>query len=275
MDLLALGLPLWWLQIVAFVFGLIIGSFLNVYIYRFNTGKSLAGRSHCLSCGMPLRWFDLFPLLSFLLLRSRCRVCGCRIPARYFAVELLTGLLFVATLTLSTDLWEVLVWFAILSVLVVILVYDINHFIIPDALTQSVLLLALLEKGYEITQGSSFETIGFDLLAALLGAGFFLFLFAVSRGKWLGFGDVKLAFPLGVLVGYGSVFSFIVLSFWIGAAMSLGIILYQQLKRGQALLQLRSTHLTMKSAVPFAPFLIAGCLTVLFTHFDVLTIFYF
>jgi len=87
--------PLWWWVVTAFGFGVIIGSFLNVLIYRFHTGKSLSGHSHCLSCGTRLCWFELLPLVSYLGLRGRCRTCGCRIPNRYFLVEFATGMAFV------------------------------------------------------------------------------------------------------------------------------------------------------------------------------------
>jgi leader peptidase (prepilin peptidase) / N-methyltransferase len=268
--------PLWLLQLIAFGFGVIIGSFLNVYIYRFHTGKSLAGSSHCLSCGTNLRWFELFPLLSYLALRARCLTCGCRIPSRYFLVELATGLLFALTLTLTLEVALVLLWWFILSVLVVIVVYDLYHFIIPDKLTILLTIAALVFQGYAfLVHGVSLETIGWTVLAALGGSAFFLFLWVISKGRWLGFGDVKLAFPLGLLVGPTAVFSFVVLSFWIGAIISLGIIAWSWLGRGKDGLHLPSRSLTMKSAVPFAPFLVASGLVTLFTSFNVLALFSF
>lgn len=268
--------PLWLLQLIAFGFGVIIGSFLNVYIYRFHTGRSLGGSSHCLSCGTPLRWFELFPLVSYMILRGRCRTCGCRIPSRYFLVEILTGLLFVAALTITLDPVSLLWWWLILSILVIITVYDLYHFIIPDRLTLALTLLATGLLGYETWQASApWLSLGYSALAALGGSAFFFLLWKVSDGKWLGFGDVKLAFPLGLLVGPPLVFSFVVLSFWIGAAISLLILAYGQLSRGKAPLRLPSQTLTMKSAVPFAPFLVASCLVIIFTHFNVLALFSF
>ncbi|MCA9362246.1 prepilin peptidase, partial [Candidatus Kaiserbacteria bacterium] len=148
--------------IAAFGFGVIIGSFLNVYIYRFHTGKSLAGHSHCLSCGTPLRWFELFPILSYMILRGRCRTCGCRIPSRYFLVELATGVLFALTLTLTLDLAAILLWWFIFSVLVVILVYDLYHYIIPDRLVIVLTTAALLLLGYQwwLAPSFSLERVG-------------------------------------------------------------------------------------------------------------------
>lgn len=268
--------PLWQLLIVAFGFGVIIGSFLNVYIYRFHTGKSLQGHSHCLSCGTGLCWFELFPLVSYLWLRGRCRTCGCRIPARYFLVELVTGILFALTLLSTLELGAILFLWFIVSILVVITVYDLYHFIIPDRLT-AVLTVAIFSfLGYQGWLGViSWQTVGWGVLTALGGSAFFFFLWGISRGRWIGFGDVKLAFPLGLLAGPVAVFSFVVLSFWIGAAVSLYLLAYSHYSRGKAGLHLSGKALTMKSAVPFAPFLVASALVILFTDFNVLQLFSF
>jgi leader peptidase (prepilin peptidase)/N-methyltransferase len=273
----ALTAPAWWFFLVAFGFGVIIGSFLNVYIYRFHTGKSLAGSSHCLSCGTSLRWFELFPLVSFLALRARCRSCGCRIPARYFLVELGTALLFAAALTLTNDILLLLLFWLAFAILVVVFVYDLDHFIIPDGLTLALTITTLAILGYDLARsGWLAEPFLWDTFAAVGGGMFFLLLWVLSKGQWLGFGDVKLALPLGWLVGWEYVFSFIVLSFWIGAAVSLLLIGVQQWrKRGKDRLPNHQAGLTMKSAVPFAPFLVSSALVVLFTRFNVLDLFSF
>jgi len=271
------GVTLAQFMIVAFGFGVIIGSFLNVYIYRFHTGKSLSGSSHCLSCGKPLSWYDLFPLLSYLGLRGRCRQCGCKIPARYFVVELTTGLLFAGALTITLDIPPLLLWWFIFSVMVVITVYDYYHFIIPDSLTLTLLAATSALIGYQwyIADGS-LQEIAIRLAAALAGSAFFLTLWLISKGAWLGFGDVKLAVPLGLLVGTTQVFSFVVLSFWIGAGVSLFILaIAWLLERGKQHLQLPELGLTMKSAVPFAPFMVASSLVIIFTHFNALALFSF
>lgn len=273
---LFLGVPLSLLYMMVFGFGVIIGSFLNVYIYRFHTGKSLSGSSHCLSCATPLQWYELFPLVSYLVLRGRCRTCSCKIPSRYFLVELATGLLFIGSAMISSSLIEMFILWLVMSILVVITVYDLYHFIIPDAFTAVLTAVAVGLLVYEyVAYGLGIEAIGWSILSALGGVFFFLMLWVVSKGRWLGFGDVKLAFPLGLLVGPIFVFSFVVMSFWIGAAISVGILAIAKLKRGQGGLQLTGRSLTMKSAVPFAPFLVASCLLVLFTHINVLELFSF
>jgi len=271
-----LFLPTWILYLIIFLFGNIIGSFLNVYIYRFHTGKSLNGSSHCLSCAKPLRWYELFPLLSYLGLRGRCCGCGCRIPARYFIVELLTGLLFVLGASVASDLVEFVWLLGMLVVLLIITVYDYYHFIIPDELTLALMVLMSSWLTWQWWSGA-LATSGllWTIGAAMAGTAFYFALWAVSRGAWLGFGDVKLAIPLGLWVGPLGVFSFVVGSFWVGAVISIFIMGWHRYQRGQKRLQLSSQSLTMKSAVPFAPFMIIGAALVYFLQFDALSLFSF
>jgi len=262
--------------VYAFFTGTIIGSFLNVYIYRFHTGKSLSGSSHCMSCGNNLKWYELVPLLSWIMLRGRCSSCGCNITPRYFLVELLTGVLFGLTLLITLDVAEIIIMWYILSTLVAITVYDLYHFIIPDRLTAyltgSSIILFLYQN---LFLNNSLDNALPTLAAAALGSLFFYILWFVSRGRWLGFGDVKLALPLGILVGPGLVFSFVVLAFWVGAGISILLIIANNFFGGKNRLHIKSKALTMKSEVPFAPFLIASSLIIIFTNFNVLDLFSF
>ena len=267
-------IPFYLFVIYGFVFGVIIGSFLNVYLYRFHTGKSLAGGSHCLSCTTPLRWFDLFPLISYLVLRGRCRCCGARIPSRYFWVELITGLLFVAVISTSSSvlLWPINLF--LMSVLIVVAVYDFYHFVIPDEFVYTLSALAIILAGLEWYNTHDWMSLAWSALATLLAFSFFASLWAYSKGRWLGFGDAKLAIPLGFMVGIGGVFSMLVLAFWIGTIISIGIIAGQKIAiRGQLHLRFMATPLTIKSEVPFAPFLILGFLAVYLFDIDVLQLF--
>lgn len=269
-------LPAWFFYATVFCFGAIIGSFLNVFIYRFHTGKSLSGNSHCLSCAEQLRWFELFPLFSYVVLRGRCRSCRSFVPKRYFVVELATAVLFVVALHVSTSL-EMLLWLvAMFIVLLLITVYDYYHFIIPDELTIALGVLMTTWLGWQYwVDVVSLDALYLLGVSSTAGAGFFFFLWFVSKGQWLGFGDVKLAIPLGLWVGPTSVFSFIVVSFWIGAVISLIVLGWQKYQRGKRRLHLSAETLTMKSAVPFAPFMIAGATLVYLTQFDVLSLFSF
>ena len=259
---------------LAFFFGVVIGSFLNVVIYRLHTNKSLSGRSHCLSCGHTLAWYDLLPLLSYLTLRGRCRYCGAYITPRYFLVELLTGLLFVSVVLVTDNFLEISFWWLIMSVLMVVLVYDLRHLIIPDRMVVLLFTLALMWVGYvHLYPEPSWVDVAIGVGAATLGASAFALLWLVSQGRWIGLGDAKLALPLGMLLGAGSVFSLLVLSFWIGAVISVAILLAQYLlKRGQIHLRFLSRPLTIKSEVPFAPFLIAAFVAIYWFELDVLSL---
>lgn len=267
------SLPFYFWQIIAFVYGLVIGSFLNVYIYRFHTGRSLQGSSHCLSCGKNLHWYELIPLFSYVALRGRCKGCHAYIPSRYWLVEIATAVLFVLAVGAFNNLFLILLSLVIMSVVVVITVYDIAHMVIPDQFVVTMLLLAILQKVYLYVTGSSIEGIVYSILAALSASAFFYAMWKYSGGRWLGFGDVKLVFPLALLVGYTSVFSMVVLSFWVGAGISLFLLALPRLiyYSNKAVAKRRGCF-TIKSEVPFAPFLIAGFLLTYLWQIDVLSL---
>ncbi len=265
-------LPSYFVSTVAFGLGVIIGSFLNVYIYRFHTGKSLSGSSHCLSCRTPLKFYDLFPLFSYLGLRGRCRSCSAVIPSRYFWVELVTGVLFLLVVNFITDVYLWPLSLVLMAVLVVVAVYDLAHFIIPDAFVVVLSLIALLYIGYGAFFSGDYVGLVWNALAALVAFSFFAGLWWYSSGRWIGFGDAKLAIPLAGMVGIWGVFSMLTLAFWIGTFISVALLLWQKYgKRGQLGFRLSGPTLTIKSEVPFAPFLILGFLAVFLLRVDVLT----
>ncbi len=256
------------------MFGAIIGSFLNVVIYRLHTGRSLGGSSHCLSCGKHLAWFELFPILSYAALRAKCRGCGSYIPSRYFTVELLMGLAYTYIAYLFAHDPFMLIFYALFaSVLMVIAVYDVRHTIIPDECTIGLVLLAIVFLGHEVWLTRSYEVVGISILGGVIASIFFGGLWYVSKGKWIGLGDAKLAFPLGLLVGYPDVFNMIIFAFWIGAVVSLFLMgVSWLLKQGKTHMLFFGSNLTMKSEVPFAPFLVIGFLFVTFCHASIFDI---
>jgi leader peptidase (prepilin peptidase) / N-methyltransferase len=263
--------------IMVFIFGAVIGSFLNVVIYRLHTGKSINTPSHCLSCGTRLQWYELFPVFSYVFLGGRCRTCGAYVPFRYLFVELLTGFSFLLLWHLmQADLVFFFLNAILAAVLIVIAVYDVRHTIIPDELALAVGAVALVFLGYGYTLVGDSSFIILNLLGGL-GAGFFFFgLWYISKGRWLGLGDAKLALPLGVIAGFYGVFSMVVLSFWVGAIISLSILAVQHvLKKGKTSLLFPRHQLTIKSEVPFAPFLIIGFLLVHLFNADIFVITYY
>lgn len=256
-----------------FVFGAIIGSFLNVVIYRFHTGRSINGSSHCMSCMRDLRWFELFPLFSYIALRGKCRTCRSIVPPRYFVVEILTALAFTMVYLKSDSIIESFLLGALVSILIVIAIYDINHYIIPNELVIIVCIFVISLVAFELYGGGNWDSL---IFASLSGLGAFLFyggLWKISHGRWIGLGDAKLGLPLGFLVGLPGIFSVIVLSFWIGAGVSIVIITIQKLlQRGKIPLRIFGSPLTIKSEIPFAPFLILGFVLNYFYGADVLSL---
>lgn len=241
-----------------FLLGTIIGSFLNVVIYRFNTGLPIVkGRSMCMTCSHKLSWYELIPLVSYLFQSGKCRKCKSSISKQYFIVELITGLMFVLislhflqALFISSYLYVFLVtiFVFIFSLLIVISVYDIRHKIIPDKLVYVFIAVSFLlifvnyQTAYPLFTWPSLMSI----LSGPLFAAPFAFLWLVSKGKWMGLGDAKLMLGLGFILGPSLGLPSIILSFWIGAIVSLFIMLFSNKKIG------------MKTEIPFAPFLIVG-----------------
>jgi leader peptidase (prepilin peptidase) / N-methyltransferase len=260
--------------VAAALLGAIVGSFLNVVIYRLHTGRSLGGRSHCMSCGETLLWYELLPVVSYLSLRGRCNLCSSWIPIRYLIVEVLTALLFVLS-------WHVFgrepilltLTLILMALLVVILVYDIRHTIIPNEFTLAVSTVALGVLSYEYWLTRDGSLVLMHLATGVAAAGFFFMLWFISKGRWIGFGDVKLVFPLGVILGGSAGFSMIVFSFWIGAGIALMLLAFEHFAgKGTTRLHFFGTPLTMKSEIPFAPFLIAGFLLTYLFHADTFSI---
>ncbi len=235
---------------VFFVLGLIIGSFLNCVIYRLENEQSfLKGRSFCPHCKKELAWFDLVPILSFIFLKGKCRYCQQKISWQYPLVEFLTGILFfVFSFYFLPYGWLQLFFLLIIvSFLVVIFMIDLRHLLILDSVIYPLILITLI---YSLIFNLYFDSLNSFLLS--LASGFFaalpfLLIVLVSRGKWMGAGDIKLAFFIGLFLGYPAILVALFLAFFIGAIIGLGLIIIGKKELG--------------SEVPFAPFLIFGTLT--------------
>jgi leader peptidase (prepilin peptidase) / N-methyltransferase len=263
--------------IYAFVLGTMIGSFLNVVLYRFHTGRSINGRSHCMSCGETLSWYELFPIVSYLALRARCRHCSSYIPLRYLTVELLSGFTFAMLFSVfGFDLPLLFFYGVLFSFLMLILVYDIRHTIIPDEFTLAIVGCALVKViGLPLLMegGIDVHALIVSLMSGAGAAFFFYALWYMSKGRWLGLGDAKLAFPLGMIAGFPAALSMVVLAFWIGALISLILLgLKRVFEAGTTRLRFPLPRLTIHSEVPFAPFLILGFLLAHLFHADIFLI---
>lgn len=259
--------------------GLIVGSFLNVLILRHGV-RSLGGRSACLSCGETIRWYDNIPVLSWILLRGRCRSCRARISLQYPLVEGVAAILFAAlggalsptfgVFSAGTGFEVVLFmliafdYLAIIALLIAIFVYDLYYTIIPDRWVWTFNALAFVSQ-FLIPFSGEFNPWWFVFAGPAAALPLFL-LWLVSRGRWMGFGDVKLALGIGWLLGplFGVIAIFF--AFALGAIISVFILL--PLPRIVSLLSRigitsyaqPAAGFTMKSEIPFGPFLICSCL---------------
>lgn len=241
--------------------GMFIGSFLNVVVARINTKKSpLQGRSECPNCAHTLEAMDLMPVLSFVLLQGRCRYCHQPISWQYPLVELGTAAVFgfIGFYFFNNgvvDVFDVCLLLSVLfvfSTLIFILVYDFLNYTILDV---SLLFLGAGAVLYHLfnflVEGSVAPNDIFTLLGAAVGTFFaFFVLFSVSQGSWIGGGDVKFVFLMGLLLGFPNILAGLFIAFVSGAVV------------GVALMGL--ARKSRKDRVPFAPFLVVGLFAAFF-----------
>jgi prepilin signal peptidase PulO-like enzyme (type II secretory pathway) len=241
--------------IFSFILGAIIGSFLNVVVYRYKTGMTLGGRSKCFSCNRTLTWVELFPIASFVIQLGACKKCKSKISWQYPLVEAVTGILFILVvyffppLSITTAI-ETVFYLFITALLVVITVYDVKHKIIPDPLSYTFSAVALI---HVFLAPSLWHFLAGPLLALPF---FFLWLF--SKGKWMGLGDAKIILGIGWVLGLTAGISAIILAFWIGAIISV-VWMKMTFKKFKA-----------RYEIPFGPYLILGMYLVLFFHIYVI-----
>lgn len=253
---------------IFFVLGLIIGSFLNVIVCRIGTHKTFGGRSFCMDCNTQIPWYDMFPVASFCVLKGRCRNCKSSISAMYPIVEFITGIVFALLFFKFSNLFFfapiefalVYGFYAVIfSLLVIVSVYDLRHKIIPDILSLTLGILSLASL-FIISNGQlSFHIPNFSaVLAGFVMAFPFAFFFFVSGGRWMGFGDAKLAISLGWILGIALSLNALAISFWTGAIV--GIILIIGKRYG------------MKNEIPFAPFLVFATILTFIFEFNIFSI---
>lgn len=247
--------------LILFVFGLIIGSFLNVVIYRtLNDESPIEGRSRCDHCRKQIAWYDNIPLLSFLILGGRCRYCKKPIALMHPIVEFTTGILFVwwylwgflfFQLTQRPfDFVQPLFWLLVAVLLLIIFFSDLTSYIIPDYAVGSLLGIALLYRiGLTLAGIMRWDDFIWILGGMLLNGVFFFLLWLVTKGKGMGFGDVKFAFPMGLLLGWPQVIVGVFIAFILGSVVGVGLLV--------------SGKKQLKQPIPFGPFLIAGTLIAL------------
>lgn len=264
-----------------FGFGLIIGSFLNVVILRYNPDNSvfsltpIGGRSHCMNCRKILSWHELIPLFSFLIQRGRCRSCEGQFSWQYPIVEFLSGLIFLTPFYFYNQNFDSqlslaigFLWTMVFLVFLVLAVIDYYWYIIPDELNIFLAVAGTVRiflenspwyfsefsgsfiNGYAALFGLRSDIWLNHLAGGLIG---FLIIGAIilfTKGKGMGIGDLKLIAALGILFGWPDIVFLLASAFIIGALFS--IYLLVQRKKG------------LKDSVPFGPFLILGAMTLVF-----------
>lgn len=185
------------LYILVFLYGIIIGSFLNVCIYRIPKKENIATtRSHCMSCGYQLKWYDLVPLFSYLALRGRCRKCGSRISVQYPLVEALNGILYLLVFWRYALSVDSLLYCLLFSALIVLSVIDFRTYEIPVGINIFILTLGLIRI---VTDLSHWLSYGIGLLSVSVPL---LLIYLVTKGRGIGGGDVKLMAAAGLLIGW-------------------------------------------------------------------------
>ena len=260
------------------IFGLIVGSFLNVIILRHGV-RSIGGRSGCMSCGRQLPWYDMVPVFSWFALGGRCRMCRGRISVQYPLVEAATGVSFaaigywVSTPSFSSSLvGEILValYLGIVALLICIAAYDFLHTIIPDEWAYLFAGLALV-SGFFAPSPAGYNTWELVLAGPIAAAPLFgLWLF--SRGQWMGLGDAKLTLGIGWLLGPILGLLAVFGAFVTGAVISLILLFFSSEQWRKIMRLLTPTSIsqrpawgfTMKSEIPFGPFLICSCIIIWF-----------
>lgn len=244
-----------------FIFGLCIGSFLNVLIDRLPKGESILGRSHCSHCNKTLKWYELVPVLSFIFLRGKCSKCKKPISLQYPLVETITGLLFLLIFNFQFSIFNefstfnlenlllLCCQFIVVSCLVVIFMSDLKYMIVPDEIIYPAVIASILYQFLNWKAGNLTNWY-YPLLAGFGAALFFLFLILITKGKGMGFGDVKIVFFMGLFLSFPQILVALCLAFFSGAII------------GSILIAMRKK--TMKSEIPFGCFLAPATLITLF-----------
>jgi len=235
---------------LAFVFGLVVGSFLNVCIVRIPHEESVVfPASHCPLCDTPLHWYENVPLLSYAVLRGRCRTCKSPISLRYPLVELLTGVLAVVLVRHGFPPREMALYAAFIAAMIVITFIDIDHKIIPDVITLPSILVSPA-AAFVIGQISVTDA----LIGILAGGGVLWGIAAlyelIRKQEGMGFGDVKLLAMVGGFMGWQASLFTLIMGSLLGTVV------------GLVLMIVRRGRLDME--IPFGPFLAAGALLYLF-----------
>lgn len=229
------------------ILGLLIGSFLNVCIYRIPREEEIVYTpSHCMHCNTRIKWYDLIPVFSFLVLKGRCRSCGKTLSLQYPLIELVNGLVYGGIFWLYGMQIETLLFSALFSILLVISLIDLRHYIIPNGLVVAIIALGLIHLILNYERWLDY-VIGFFAVSVVL-----LLMAIITRGS-MGGGDIKLMAAAGLLLGWELILLALMIGSIIGSVVGLTLMAMK--------------IITRKQMIPFGPFLSAGIfIAALFGH---------
>ena len=234
-----------------FSLGACLGSFANVCIYRLPKNKQIvSGRSFCPKCKKKINWFDNLPLISFILLNRKCRYCNRFISARYFIVELITGIAFLF-IYLNFENLNTIIFLSILSLILIIIFFiDLENFIIPDTLNFSIMGLALFKNFLPNFNTSLIHEINQSIIGGIVGyISIWLIIYLYKTFKkidGMGLGDAKLMAGIGLLFGWQSI-PFVL---FVSSILGLIFVVPSLIKKQK----------NMRTEIPFGPFIILACL---------------
>lgn len=182
---------------MVFLYGIIIGSFLNVLIYRIPKKENfVVNRSHCMNCNYQLKWYDLVPIISYVLLKGRCRTCQTKISVQYPIVEAVNGILYIVIFGVNGFQVDSIIYCILTSLLIVLSVIDFHTFEIPEGINIAIGILGIITIAFDITNWLNY-IVGFCSVSLFL-----LLLFVLSKGKAIGGGDIKLMAVSGLVIGW-------------------------------------------------------------------------
>ena len=195
------------IYVIVFLYGIIIGSFLNVVVVRVPRGESIVKvRSHCENCGYQLKWFDLIPIFSYLFLGGKCRKCKAKISAQHLIMEVLNGILYVITFFIAGVSLHTCLLCLLFSALLALSIIDFKTYEIPVGFQYVIFVLAILQTVLDFSNWSE-HVIGFFAVSVLL-----YLIYKISNGTAIGGGDVKLMAVCGLFIGW----KLIILAFLLG-----------------------------------------------------------
>jgi leader peptidase (prepilin peptidase) / N-methyltransferase len=256
------------ITLFAFVFGASLGSFANLVADRIRVKSIWGGRSECLTCSKKLTWKELFPIVSYLYQKGKCKFCKTRLSASYLWSEIASGILVAVLINALTiyglsgnDLLIIfLLWSFVITVSMSIIIYDLKHKIVPFEMAAMLLFMGLVFTAYRQIY---FEFSWLDMFSGIIVSMPFLLLYIFSKGKWVGLGDVILYVAFGFLLGLPMGVTTFFYSIWIGAFVAI------------MLMFIHRKDYNLKSEMPFTPYIIIAALFVLFTNQDILSLYEF